>query len=269
METAALGAPLAEGRTAEVFAWDDSHILKLFRSGWGAESAAHEAEVTRVIYDSGAPAPRVDGLAEVAGRFGVVYERVEGLSLLRMLLARPARLPVVARLLAETHAGIHQHTAPGMQRIYERLSRRIQIAPGLSSGAREAALGALEALPDGSILCHGDYHMDNVLLSSRGPLVIDWENVALGDSHADIARTLLLLRAGFLYAHSPTERFMRKGALALLSRLYLRRYRQLRPLDMEQLRAWELPVTAARLTEEIGEEEAYLLERVRRLTATS
>jgi aminoglycoside phosphotransferase (APT) family kinase protein len=269
METAALGAPLAQGRTAEVFAWDDGYVLKLFRSGWGAESAAHEAEVTRVVNDSGAPAPRVGELAEVAGRFGVVYERVEGPSLLRMLLAQPARLPVVARLLAETHAGIHQHTAPGLPRIHKRQTHRIQAAPGLTLEARGAALRALEALPDGATLCHGDYHMDNVLLSSRGPLVIDWENAALGDPHADIARTLLLLRAGFHYADSPTERLMRKGALVLLSHLYLRRYHQLRPLDMERLRAWELPVTAARLSEKIREEEAYLLGRVRRLTATS
>jgi hypothetical protein len=44
---------------------------------------------------------------------------------------------------------------------------------------------------------------------------------------------------------------------------------ELRPFDTARLRAWELPVTAARLSEWVEPEEAYLLERVRRLTATS
>ena len=45
----ALGAPLAQGRTAEVFAWDDGHVLKLFRPGWDMDVASHEAEIARAM----------------------------------------------------------------------------------------------------------------------------------------------------------------------------------------------------------------------------
>jgi len=46
METT-IGAPIAEGRTAEVFAWGDNQVLKLFRPGRGADAAALEAERAR------------------------------------------------------------------------------------------------------------------------------------------------------------------------------------------------------------------------------
>src|SRR5262249_52939311 len=113
----------------------------------------------------------------------------------------------------------------------------------------------------------GDYHPDNVLLSARGPLVIDWENAALGDPLADVARTLLLFRTSFLSSQLLARRTFNRVAAALVANLYLWHYRQLRPFDTARLRAWELPVTAARLSEGVETEEAYLLERVRRLIA--
>jgi hypothetical protein len=79
----------------------------------------------------------------------------------------------------------------------------------------------------------------------------------------------MLFHANFVHSQSAATRALKRGVLQYLASLYLRRYRQLRPFDTARLRAWELPVTAARLSEGVEPEEAYLLERVRRLTATS
>lgn len=261
------GTPIAAGRTAEVFAWGDGQILKLFRAGRGVEVAAREAEVARALYAAGVPSPRMEGLTEVDGRAGIIYERIAGPSLLGMLMSRPLRLAAVARMMGETHASMHAHAIAGLPRLREVLAHRIQSVTRLPTDLRRAALDALDELPDGEALCHGDYHPDNVLLSERGPLVIDWENAALGDPLADVARTLLLMRASFVYVKPGMARLTRRSSIWALNALYLRRYRQLRPLDMARLAAWELPITAARLIEDIKEEEAYLLARVRHLAA--
>src|SRR5579859_8191865 len=107
-------APLAVGRTAEVFAWGDGQVLKLFRAGWYADAGAHEAEIARVISAAGVPSPRVDEVVEVDGRSGVVYERVVGPSLLDGLLARPWTLAQMARVLGEVHARVHQRAVDGL-----------------------------------------------------------------------------------------------------------------------------------------------------------
>jgi uncharacterized protein (TIGR02172 family) len=268
META-LGAPLAQGRTAEVFAWDDGHVLKLFRPGWDADVASHEAEIARAIYASGAPAPQVGEVVEVDNRAGIIYERISGPSLLTDLIGHPTHLRRIMRALAEAHADLHQRTVANLPRVREMLAQRATSVAELTEAQRRAVLRALEALPDADTLCHGDYHPDNVLRSPRGPLVIDWENAALGDPLADVARTLMLFRANFVHSQSAATRALKRGSLQYLASLYLRRYRQLRPFDMARLRAWELPVTAARLSEGVEPEEAYLLKRVRRLTATA
>jgi aminoglycoside phosphotransferase (APT) family kinase protein len=263
-----LSAPLAVGRTAEVFAWGDGRVLKLFRPGWRMEVAGHELAVAHAIYDAGVPSPRPDEAIEVAGRAGVVYERISGPSLLAMLLARPWRWARDARTLGETHAAIHAAPPPDLPPLGEALTRVITAAPGLPEDDRAAALRALDALVGSTsavALCHRDYHPDNVLLDPRGPKVIDWENATVGDPMADVARTLLLVRSSEASIPSRAGRLVRRALGALLITLYLRAYGRKRPLDRARLAAWELPITAARLIEGIAEEREYLLARVRRL----
>lgn len=269
MALTALTSPLAAGRTAEVFAWGEgeTQALKLFRPGWGMGAATHEAEVARMLYAAGVATPKVYEVIEVDGRPGIVYERVIGLPLLAMLSAPPWPLHKAARLLAETHANLHTRTVEGLPSLHEKLTRQIQAVPSLAPEVRRAALDALAALPGGVALCHGDYHPDNVLLSARKTLVIDWDNATCGDPLADVARTLLLMRASQMTLKTPAQRLLRRSLVAILNALYLRRYRQLHPFERARLAAWELPVTAARLYEGVKEEEVYLLARVRRLAA--
>lgn len=259
------GPRIAEGRTAELFAWDEQRVLKLFRDGWPLENAEYEAAIAKSVYDAGVPSPAAYELVEVDGRSGLIYERIEGPSLERLLLAKPWLIASVARLLAETQVAVQSRSVSNLSSLRAVLEQRIRAASPLPAQLQAAALRALETLPDGDALCHGDFHLGNVLLSPRGPLVIDWENVTLGDPLADVARTTLLLRMGSVYPKSATQRWVFRRMLALLLRSYLRRYCQLRAVTFEQLAVWELPVAAARLCEGITVEEPHLLALVERL----
>lgn len=259
------GLRIAEGRTAELFAWDEQKVIKLFRDGWPAENAEHEATIARAIYAAGVPSPAVYELVEVDGRSGLIYERMEGPSLKHVLISRPWLVARVARLLAETQTAVQSRSLSNLPSLRSVLAQRIRAASPLSAQLQAAALRALEKLPDGDALCHGDFHLGNVLLSPRGPLVIDWENVTQGDPLADIARTMLLMRMGSVYPKSAVQRGVFRGIIALLLKLYLRRYRQLRAVTPGQLAGWALPVAAARLCEGITVEEPHLLALVARL----
>ncbi len=43
-------------------------------------------------------------------------------------------------------------------------------------------------------MVHFDLHPDNVLISTEGPVVIDWTNARSGDGDQDVAMTWLILR---------------------------------------------------------------------------
>lgn len=72
-------------------------------------------------------------------------------------------------------------------------------------------------------------------------------------------------RMGGVYAKSPAQQALLCGAIAFLLRWYLRCYRQLRPTTRQEISAWGLPVTAARLSEHIPQEEQHLLAMAARL----
>lgn len=69
------------------------------------------------IYATGLPVPAVEGVIEVNGRHGIIFERVDGPTLLSRMTAQPWTLIQSARLLAELQARMHTHhwtTWPGL-----------------------------------------------------------------------------------------------------------------------------------------------------------
>lgn len=253
----AIGPHVGRGRTAELFAWGNDQAVKLFDDGWRRPSVEHEARIGRAVHASGLPSPAVGDVVGMGGRLGIIYERVDGASMLEVAITRPWRLVGLARLLAELQARVHACVIPELPSQRQRLADKIGRASPLSDALRKAALEALAGLPSGNAVCHGDFHPGNVLLSSRGPVIIDWVDATRGHPLADVARTCLLLSVG-----SPPS--ARAGRLAFVARrwfhaLYLRRYLALRPASGDELAAWRLPVAAARLSEGIPEEQEQVL----------
>ncbi len=71
-----------------------------------------------------------------------------------------------------------------------------KLAPDEAASIMADLLRRLHALPGrggtGSIV-HLDLHPDNILLTDRGPMVIDWRNAGDGDPDFDTALTALIL----------------------------------------------------------------------------
>jgi ligand-binding SRPBCC domain-containing protein/tRNA A-37 threonylcarbamoyl transferase component Bud32 len=88
----------------------------------------------------------------------MVLEHVDGPTMAEDLQLRPWRLASHARMLADLHTRLHEIEHP-----------------------------------DGGTLVHRDLHPANVLLSPRGPVVIDWTNASSGDPAMDDALTWVIL----------------------------------------------------------------------------
>ena len=178
-----MGPKLAEGRDSEIFEHGPGRVMRVSRDGRSLEA---EAEVMRYVRDRGYPAPEV----YEAGVGYLVMERLDGPTMLDLMLARPSRLPGYARMLGDLHRRLHDIAAP----------------PGLP----EAGL-------PGDRLLHRDLHPLNILMTERGPIVIDWSNAARGDPAYDVADTWVL----FACADVPGGRRDRILA-AVARRLFLR-----------------------------------------------
>lgn len=253
------GQTIGLGRTAEIIAWDNNQVLKLFRKGQTFSAVKEEAKIARAVSDAGLPVPAVCGIVEVRGRHGILYENVDGPSMLKALLSKPDRLTYLASLFAELHAKLHSSKVEKLLSQRQRLEEKIRNAEPLLGNAKQCILEALHQLPDGEMLCHGDFHPDNILMSRKGPIIIDWIDAAKGRPEADIARTLLLLNQEQPSYHLDINVEEVSSVRTRFVRIYLERYKQIRLVSSKEIESWQLPVVAARLSEGIKEEESSLL----------
>jgi uncharacterized protein (TIGR02172 family) len=256
-------SPIAQGRTAEIFVWDDDHILKLYFDWCPSHWVEYESKIAHAVHGAGIPTPAAGEIVEVDGRRGLIYERVEGISMLQDLNSRPWTLMKHARSLAELQIKIHGQSIPGLPSYKEQLQHAIGTTPHLSDVLRDKYLQRIEFLPDGDTLCHGDYHPGNIILTRKGPVVIDWMTACSGCRWADVARTSLLLTIGPKGAGnlvSPLLFF----AIRFFHRVYLNRYLETVPDKGNELKHWAPVIAAARLNEDIAPERETLLEIVQK-----
>lgn len=251
-------SPLAQGRTAEIYSWEEGHVLKLYRDWCPSDWVDYEARIAHAVYEAGIPSPKPGVIVEVDGRRGLVYERLEGISMVQDIKARPWTLWKHARSLAELQNQIHQRSAMGLPSYKDRLRYDLSQTSHVTDDLRSKALHLLEQLPDGQTICHGDYHPENVLITKDGPVVIDWMTACSGSPWADVARASLILTIGVKAAGKQIPLFLRI-MVGLYHRMYLQRYCSLRADTHKELHRWTPVIAAARLNENIIPEREALI----------
>lgn len=249
---------LGQGREAEVFAWGEGHVLKLFWPEFSRADADWEASLIQQVWLMGLPSPRVEDILETDGRWGIVLERVGGVPLTQYIQDDLTRMHFAAQLLGALHRQIHARPAAQLPSQRQKLVRSLEMSP-LSEGQKAVLLNHLSLLPDGTSLCHGDFHPENVLVNERGIQVIDWPNATCGNPVADVARSALLILHSVLPEDLPARAEILKSRARFFQE-YLGHYQQGRGLEIEQqLSAWMPIVAAARLREGIEEEKPVLM----------
>jgi thiamine kinase len=254
--TRELGKPIAVGGTAEVYYWDPGWVLKLYFDWCEPGIADFERRIASAVCATGLPIPTVGEIIHVNGRMGLLYENCNALSMDADIKEHFFHRPSHARKMAELHAEMHAKPMKAdISSTHRRLEQKIRDAKPLPENLRDAALKALETMPDGDRLCHGDFHPGNILLGRSGPVIIDWIDSSIGSPLADVARTSIMLLGA---ATTVSSIFLRKG-ITLLHTVYLRRYFQLRPGGYDEYHHWLPIVAAGRLNEGIDDQDDWLL----------
>lgn len=151
-----VGPPLlASGRDADVFAIDDDRVLRRYRNGG---DVAAEATVMAYVAERGYPVPEVYEAAET----DLVMERLDGPTMGQALIAGDLEVQQGGLVLADLHSRLHD------------LPARLDSDPGVR-------------------ILHLDLHPENVMLSRRGPVVIDWRNATEGPPDLDLALSALII----------------------------------------------------------------------------
>ncbi len=254
---------IGKGRTAEIFAWQEHQVIKLFFAGYPLEWVENEMLKSRMISAMDLPTHKFIEMVELEGRRGLVYERVYGISMLKMINMRPWRLFRLARQLAELHDTIHRQSGACFPSIRPDLDAAIQRAASLPGVQAGKVMALLQELPDGDALCHLDFHPDQVMMTGQGPVILDWATAHQGHPLADVARTTLLIKIGQVPYGGRLMKAIINQWRGLFLRTYLTRYFELQSqMTRKDLTPWLIPVAVGRLDEGIAGEEAALLEEI-------
>ena len=135
-----------------------------------------EARVMEYVHSQGFPVPTVEEVSDDG--LTMVMERIEGADMVAMMSKRPWAIPRVGRVLADLHRRLHELGAPDW--------------------LHDAPVGR------GDRVLHLDLHPLNVMMGSRGPVVIDWTGACRGDPTVDVTLAWVLMAAGEV----PTGRFI-------------------------------------------------------------
>jgi aminoglycoside phosphotransferase (APT) family kinase protein len=188
-----MGRLLAAGQRAEVFEWG-SRVVKLCRSTGSKQVTFREAAVHAAVEALGLPVPAVWSVQQIGGRWGIVFDRVSGVSFAEQMRGDAADVPQYLQILARLHSCIHAHPANQFSGLKVWLATNIARTTLLDEPRKQVLLSGLAEMPDGDRLCHGDFHPMNVLGEASQPIVIDWPNASRGDPAGDVCRSYLVLK---------------------------------------------------------------------------
>ncbi len=239
-----LGVKLGGGQAGDVHAWGADKVVKLYRPHVPDPPIEREALNSQILHAAGLPVPRFFEHVDIAGRRGSVFERIEGRSISTSLRRNPFRLSGLARRLADIHRLIHGTKRPELPAVMDNLRRVIASVAVLTTAQRDQLIALLESLPAGSSVCHFDFHPSNVLLSPRGPVVLDWGSARHGNPLADVARSYVLFATDHLWTPAgPVTKIWNKAFARIYLRCYLAGVTQTR----EELERWITILAAAKL----------------------
>jgi aminoglycoside phosphotransferase (APT) family kinase protein len=237
-------------------------VLRVLRAHHDPAMALREQATQNALAGLGFPAPRVLLAAADPAPLGapfVLMERRPGRSLLE------TRAIGMGGVLADLQLRLHALDAAPLARA---LGPAGSFDGYLDMFERRIARGGLDGLAplvgwlrahrppgDAPVICHGDFHPQNILVEDgRVSGVLDWPNALVAEPAFDVASTLNILRfvpAG-LTAMPPVFRWLAGLAQPLLARRYLAVYRRRRAIDDARL-AYHSVAAALRALVRAGE----------------
>jgi aminoglycoside phosphotransferase (APT) family kinase protein len=174
---------------------------------------------------------------------------VRGTSLWQHTVDTPGRSAELGTMLGDVHEALFALAVPvALPSQRDRLATKIRLAAATIDTAHAEALDLLPPPSGSPRLCHGDLHPSNVILSPRGPMLVDWFDASRGDPLADIARSTLVL-----LAHGTDPPPHLPGAdpatLGRLTAAYLARMAEHRDVAESELHRWQAINAVARMSE--------------------
>lgn len=253
-----IGELLGIGNTARVYRWGKTEVIKLF---YDQNYAVMEAKNAELINSLMLRAPKYGGLVDYEGKKGLIYERIDGPTMLWNIEPSEESMFYNARLMANLQYEIHQVKNKLLPNLKPEITHKINHSQEISNHDKQTITDILASLPDGNSICHYDFHPDNIIMSPNGPIIIDWLNLLVGNPEADVTRTSMMIQSDSLPPNAPGW-LMHRDSRELFNKEYVSEYIRLTGMNDEFLEEWMIPTLAVRIDEMQGEYRQEIIDKL-------
>jgi tRNA A-37 threonylcarbamoyl transferase component Bud32 len=246
---------IATGATADVFLNDNNRLVKLFKDNFSKEHIENEANNQKIIYAMGIPVPEIYEIIKIDERYGIVMEYIKGISLGERILGNNDYInginignDIVEKIenikhyldiIIDLQIKVNSIKLKEYPLMKEKLTQQINASRYINKRQKDIFLDKLKKIKFGNYLCHGDFHPFNLIETEHGIKIIDWADSTMGDIEADVCRSYFLYWV--IYPEMANE--------------YLKLYCKKTKTDKGNILIYEPIIAAARLSENIAEEE--------------
>jgi uncharacterized protein (TIGR02172 family) len=250
---------IGKGRTSEIYESSEDKVLKLFLEGFWEPAIEYEYRSMQAINEIDVRAPRCYEYVKVKNRYGILYQRIFGKSLLEKINSEPKKIGYYLKMIANEHYKIHKNKSTKLINQIERFGSQMFYNKEKIGLKYNELKRKLESMKQGSTVCHGDFHPDNIMINNSGCIVIDWMNCYYGSPGSDVMRTYLILKSPFLpdnvpeYIRDEIQKEKEKYA-----DVYIEEYIKNSRINRSEILDWIDIVAAAKYSDEIHEEEQWL-----------
>ncbi|GAF64631.1 aminoglycoside phosphotransferase [Bacillus sp. TS-2] len=242
-----LGKPIASGNTSKIYL-SDNKIVKVFKDYFPDSESLNEANKQKYAYSCGLPVPKVLDVTKLNGEQAIIMEYIKGDTLGDLMFNDRNQAENYMNISINTQMEIHRIIPEGIVSMKDKLIHQINSVNEnlLNKRKKSYLIKKLESFSYENRLCHGDYHLFNLIKTENQIVIIDWIDSSSGDICADIYRTYLL------YSHVSSE----------LAEMYVNLYCEKSGLARSDIFQWAPIVAGARLSENVTSENSILLMKI-------
>lgn len=179
-------------RKAKKVCRDGDKCIKVFDKDYSKADVLNEALNQARIEETGLNIPKVLEVTTIDGKWAIVSEFIEGVTLAELMEKNPDKLDEYLNDLVDVQLEIQSKTCPLLNKLKDKMNRKISEAD-LDATTRYELHSRLEGMPKHKKVCHGDINPSNIIVTNDGKYyIIDWSHATQGNASADAARTYLL-----------------------------------------------------------------------------
>lgn len=189
---------IGQGFFGTVYRLDDETIIKVYSHAATIEMIENEKKKARLAFIKGIPTAISFDIVRVGENYGAVFELINAKTMMDVIIEDPGRADEIIKMHVDLMKQVHETVIDDgiLPKAKDRFMEYLDIIASYIDGDTLEKLKALiSEIPDDDHLVHGDMQYKNVMMSDDAPMLIDMDNLCVGQPVFDMYGLYLTYKA--------------------------------------------------------------------------